>query len=522
LGNSTKADVGVGHAFGIHLEESAEKGVHREVTPFDSVIEAAQQGEVLPKRSERFEEARHLVSLARSLREKLGLVEAEEVANGDQSLGSCGVGFGGAQGRAGPEDRKGFQGRKGEGNARSLEKVAARRSGTKRSHGEAEVQERIMPTRPVTNREVTASPAIEGEKFSAIPQGIASTLEGAALPRESEAMNLSLARGRNSPHLSLMTIPRPALNRALFLSLALGLSMMSLGRAEKAAGKFTLSKTKVGYELKTPDGRTVFGYMTVKPEGSKLTANSTCCFYPVFTPRGTRVVDFAPDDHLHHRGIFLAWHNIQGKPGGDFWGWGKFAPTEGRVIRNKRVSLLSTTEKGASLLISNAWMADEVVMMDEQLVVHVREVKGAYQMDLLYQLTPKNDLTLGRTAFSGFNVKSRKGKSSYSDPDGIVERPGPHHLKPETDWPSKPWYDYSFELEDGTKAGVTVIDHKKNPGTMWHNLKPIAMLNPCIVAPAEVKLGANKPLNLHYRLVLHDGAVPKGVVARAAKKFARE
>lgn len=95
----------------------------------------------------------------------------------------------------------------------------------------------------------------------------------------------------------------------------------------------------VGHELRIPDGRRVLQDMTVKPEDSKLTANSTCCFYPVLTPKGTRVVDFAPDDHPHHRGIFLAWHNIQGKPGGDFWGWGKFAPTEGRVIRNRIVKL---------------------------------------------------------------------------------------------------------------------------------------------------------------------------------------
>ena len=70
--------------------------------------------------------------------------------------------------------------------------------------------------------------------------------------------------------------------------------------------------------------------------------------------------------------------------------------------------------------------------------------------------------------------------------------------------------------------GVTVIDHKKNPRTTWHNLKPIAMLNPCIVAPGEVKLSAEKSLNLRYRLVIHDGPVPKEVVARAAKTFARD
>jgi hypothetical protein len=44
------------------------------------------------------------------------------------------------------------------------------------------------------------------------------------------------------------------------------------------------------------------------------------------------------------------------------------------------------------------------------------------------------------------------------------------------------------------------------------------MLNPCIVAPAEVKLKANQPLVLRYRVVAHDGAVP----TEALKKLATE
>lgn len=284
---------------------------------------------------------------------------------------------------------------------------------------------------------------------------------------------------------------------------------------------FSLTKTAVGHELKTPAGRAVLQYMTVKPEGSNLTANSTCCLYPLFTPKGTRVIDFAPDDHKHHRGVFLAWHNIQGDPGGDFWGWGKFAPTDGRVIRNKTVTLAGKGEQEAMIEVHNEWMAGDTVMMDEALTARVSEDRGAYVIDLHYVLTPRHDLTLGQTAFSGFCVKSRKAKSAYTDSEGLVKLPNPHHLKPESDWPARPWYDYTFELEDGIKAGVTVIDHKDNPETTWHNLMPIAMINPCIVAPGEVKLTAKKPLHLRYRLVVHDGPVPVEIVEKAAGDYAR-
>ena len=92
-------------------------------------------------------------------------------------------------------------------------------------------------------------------------------------------------------------------------------------------------------------------------------------------------------------------------------------------------------------------------------------------------------MTLKQTAFGGFCVKARKdGKSAYSDPKGEVKLPNPHHLKPETDWPAAAWYDFTTELAGGKKIGVAVVDHADNPPSVWHNLAPIAMVNPCIVA----------------------------------------
>ena len=303
---------------------------------------------------------------------------------------------------------------------------------------------------------------------------------------------------------------------------ALVLLLATAGRAETKKAGFTVAPTKIGHEVRSPANKPVLQYMTGWPEGTQLTASSTCCLYPVVTPKGTRVIDFAPDDHKHHRGIFLAWHNIQGDPGGDFWGWGKFAPTAGRIILNKSAKPTKTSAGEAVLEIANEWLAGEHVLIEEALTVTTKQAKDSYLIDLNYVLTPMEELVLGQSAFGGFCVKSRKENGVYTDPDGVVKLPNPHHLKPETDWPAKPWYDYTFKLADGTQAGVTVIDHKDNPVTTWHNLPPIAMINPCIVAPGEVKLAKEKPLNLRYRLVVHDGPVPTEVVQGFARDFARE
>jgi hypothetical protein len=303
--------------------------------------------------------------------------------------------------------------------------------------------------------------------------------------------------------------------------LAATLGPSGLGQAaEEKAAAFTLVPDECGMVLKTPDGRTVFRYMTKKPAGTKLTANSVCCLFPVKTPAGEDVVEFAPSDHPHHRGIFLTWHAIEGKKAADFWGWGEWAPTKDRVITNRSVKLVKADAKHAELAVRNDWTAENEVMVEEALALTAREVPGAYVIDLDFQLAPTADLTLKQTAFGGLCAKCLKGcVRVYSSPKGEVTLPDPHHLKPETDWPAADWYDYTTDLASAKTIGIAVLDHPGNPPSVWHNLAPIAMLNPCLVAPGPVTIKKGEPLRLRYRLVVHDGPVPVERLTRLTNQW---
>ncbi len=315
----------------------------------------------------------------------------------------------------------------------------------------------------------------------------------------------------------------------LSVSIVAVLRTSALGVTAEGEKAFTLTPDEHGMALKTPDGRTVLRYMTKKPADTKLTANSVCCLFPVKTPSGEDVVEFAPVDHPHHRGVFLTWHAMDGKKPADFWGWGEWAPTKDRVIQSRGVKLLTADAKGAEFAVRNAWVAEGETMIKEATMISAREVKGAYVIDLDFRLTPTSDVTLRQTAFGGLCVKSRKdGKAAYYDPKGEVKLPAPHHLKPETDWPAAPWYDYTIQLDGrgsetppkpGKTVGVAILDHPGNPPSTWHNLAPIAMLNPCIVAPGPVTLKAGQPLRLRYRLVVHDGPVPTELLAELTKQW---
>lgn len=108
------------------------------------------------------------------------------------------------------------------------------------------------------------------------------------------------------------------------------------------------------------------------------------------------------------------------------------------------------------------------------------------------------------------------------DPAGKVTLPAPSHLKPESDWPARPWYAFEMALPGGKKAGVAVLNHPQNPPTLWHNVTDIALLNPCIIAPGPFKISAAQPLMLRYRVVTFDGPVPTDLLNQLVEEFAKK
>jgi hypothetical protein len=263
-------------------------------------------------------------------------------------------------------------------------------------------------------------------------------------------------------------------------------------------------------------------YQLKPPVGSKLSVESGCYFHPVTTPNGVVVTEVAPSDHPHHRGIFLAWVEMHGKADADFWGWGEHAPKKDRRIVNRDISDVLSKGDRASFTAKNEWLAESDVVIAEQLQSSVRREAPANILDLTYTITAGDDVTLSRWAFSGFCVRVRKdGKLQAEGPDGPVMLANPKHTEPASDWPAARWYGYTLTLADGTVVGAAVLDHPKNPPSLWHNHRDVRMLNPCIVAPAAVTLKAGVPLVLRYAVVVYDGSTPRPLLEKLAKEWAR-
>ena len=287
-----------------------------------------------------------------------------------------------------------------------------------------------------------------------------------------------------------------------------------------AAEKFDVQRAKTHVNIRTPEGKEILQYQLQQPSGTKLSVESACYFHPVRTPKGVVVTEVAPSDHLHHRGIFLAWVEMHGKNDADFWGWGEHAPKKDRRIVNRTVSEPLSNPSGGGFKAENEWLAGTNVVITEQLRTVARTEGPANVIDLVYSLTAKDDLTLSRWAFSGFCVRVRKdGKLEAEGPDGSVTLPNPKHTEPSTDWPAAPWYAYTITLPDGGTVGAAVIDHPQNPPSLWHNHRDVRMLNPCIVAPSAVTIKSGTPLVLRYRVLIYDGPTPRPLLSKLAKDW---
>jgi Methane oxygenase PmoA len=316
-----------------------------------------------------------------------------------------------------------------------------------------------------------------------------------------------------------------SITRRLFLAISGAAAVgTSLGGQNR---KYSLEPNPAGKTLKDPDGRVVLGYLTTKPAGVPLEGNSACCIHPFNTLAGECATDIAPPDHRDHRGIFFAWHDMEFKRGGetlrgDFWGWGKFAPIDGRVIVNRDVRLAQDDGKSAAIAVQNDWMIGNQAVMQEVTGIRVAEEKGARVLDLTYRFTSDYEVTLNRMAFTGLCFRCRKdGEYFYADSNGELKLPDSSPTAPDSDWPARPWYSHTVTHTDGKTVASAVIDHPSNPPSLWHGVKLVSFLNPCIAAPAAVHIPARQPLTLRYRAVTHDGKFPHGFLDRMSADWRR-
>ncbi|WP_372948129.1 PmoA family protein [Mariniphaga sp.] len=233
--------------------------------------------------------------------------------------------------------------------------------------------------------------------------------------------------------------------------------------------------------------------------------------HPLWGVDGEVLTEDFPIDHLHHRGIFWAWHQvwIDGKRIGDPW--------EIKDFNQKVTDIEFWAQKDGSALLKTKvnWLSDQwkkngkkVPYLEESTNITIHPETGNYRrIDFEISLQALEDgLSIGGSedekGYSGFSVRMvLPDDFTFFGPNGKV--------KPENTAVESPGYiNISGSIgKSGKNAGIVILDNPSNPGfpQPWILRAKNSMQNAAFPGNGTVPVLTSVPLVLKYSLLVYSG-----------------
>lgn len=236
--------------------------------------------------------------------------------------------------------------------------------------------------------------------------------------------------------------------------------------------------------------------------------------HPLYTLNGHILTEDFPADHLHHRGIFWAWHQlyIGDKRIGDAWeiedfGW------EVKSVKALQRQGGSQAIQAEVLWKSAQWTdaeGNEKEVVRELTTIIVYPADSTYrQIDIEISLFAlEKNMRIGGSedekGYGGFSARIRMAEDmKFTGSKGNIT---PDNLAV----PAGGWMDISGSVgKDGDLAGLSILCHPNNPGypNPWILRSSRSMQNAVYPFPGAiaVPLSTNQATTLRYRLLIHIG-----------------
>ena len=269
--------------------------------------------------------------------------------------------------------------------------------------------------------------------------------------------------------------------------------------------KFTFATNEEGVEV-LENGKPVFFYRR-KPNISQGKYICSNYIHPLYSLGGDTLTEEFPADHPYHRGIYWAWHQhyIGENSIGDGWFMEEVTYDVAEVKTDAGPGL-------AQLDLHVLWRSKKYEngkpYMDEHTTIIVRPSTGDYRIIdfriALRALVP--GVSLGGSdnekGYGGFCCHIRTpGDLTFISSTGRVT---PQTLQVK----AGPWMDFSGTFgKEGKPSGFTLMCHKSDPGypQPWILRQKGSMQNIVWPGRERVAVPTDKPVVLHYRLVVHEG-----------------
>jgi hypothetical protein len=296
----------------------------------------------------------------------------------------------------------------------------------------------------------------------------------------------------------------------VLLALTLFLSAFAC-KQDDAGVAISFQETDQGVSVREGDSHVFF--FQRKPKEIQGEYSRCNYIHPLYGLNGEILTENFPEDHLHHRGIFWAWHQLYAgkKRLADGWDLSDFVTdvediTYGTLDNGTGELFIRTFWKSPNWLDGEsnmtAFLEEKTRIVIRKTVDHVRTI------DFDIVLVPLID---------GFRIggsEDEKGYGGFSTrikmPDdlrfiGIAGAVEPKRVQVK----AGPWLLFNGTYgEDGQKGGIGIMSHPGNPGhpQAWILRAKRSMQNIVYPGADAVELDKNRSLRLQYRLLVFEGS----------------
>ncbi|NOX98176.1 MAG: hypothetical protein GXP30_00290 [Verrucomicrobia bacterium] len=303
--------------------------------------------------------------------------------------------------------------------------------------------------------------------------------------------------------------------------------LLFLGFAQTvmADGGVTVKKTEEGYAISEEGQLILFYQIKAKSQNGKFRRANYV--HPLYALDGEVISEDFPKDHLHHRGVFWAWHTltVNGKYAGDNWVCDDF---EWDLQESK---ILKGSANVGGVKTRWLWKSPKVVdgkdnmkpMVEEVTTVRAGTRQEHYRL-VDFEIRLKALLgdvrmagSLDDKGYGGFSVRMKRPKDMVFTGDiGVVK---PQRLAVE----GGEWMDMSGSLTTKGKSGLTILCHPSLPvfPQKWL-LRMGSQQNPQWPGNKPVLLPKGKEVVLRYRLVIHDEQLKVEDISKLQAEYAKE
>lgn len=248
--------------------------------------------------------------------------------------------------------------------------------------------------------------------------------------------------------------------------------------------------------------------------------------HPLSSTNGMVLTEFAPPDHVWHRGLWFSWKFINCA---NYWEFKdrKTPVWEGqtRTIGNETVERGS---EGVAIATRISYSHDEEMVLTENRRIEAKnpDKDGAYTLDWLmtFTATGSEQVVLDRTppseaswgGYAGLSYRAPTGLSEHRvlNSEGLRGRDG--HGEPAR------WMDFSSEGPKGAWSGVTIFDHPENPRhpTPWYvYTDKMAYMGPAVLFNDPLTLAPGDSFTLRYRVFVHNGSIAPSTLDKQWKDY---